>query len=181
MTCRRALVAAEDRGQARHRGRHVFPAGAWQGGEALALLLDQQDRPAGALHQPVAGAAAQRPAAAVQQLLRNAYGGRARTLGLSSRHQEAIKDWEKYLQFEADAAHVYNTIGSCYQAMGKYKESLVPISKAISMNPDPVFYLNRSYSYNGLKELESARKDALFAKQHGIQIPGDLAKSLGIQ
>ena len=110
-----------------------------------------------------------------------AYSNSALTYMKLNRNEEAIRDWEKFLQFEPDAADVYNTIGSCYQAMGKYRESLVPINKAISMNPDPIFYLNRSYSYNGLKELGSARKDALFAKQHGTPIPGDLAKSLGIQ
>jgi hypothetical protein len=64
--------------------------------------------------------------------------------------------------------------------MGKYKESLVPINKAISMNPDAMFYLNRAYSYNGLKNIDAAKKDAIFAKQHGAQIPDDLAKSLGL-
>jgi len=97
-----------------------------------------------------------------------------------NRYEDAIKDWEKFLQFEPDAADVYNTIGSCYQAMGKYKESLVAINKAISMNPDPLFYLSRAYSYNGLKDIDAAKKDALFAKQHGAQIPPDLAKSLGL-
>lgn len=110
-----------------------------------------------------------------------AYSNRALTYMKLNRYPEAIRDWEKFLQFEPDAADVYNTIGSCYQAMGKYAESLTPINKAISMNPDPVFYLSRSYSYNGLKDLESAKKDALFAKQHGVQIPEDFAKTLGIQ
>ena len=109
-----------------------------------------------------------------------AYSNRALTYMKSNRYDDAIRDWQKFLEFEPDAADVYNTIGSCYQAVGKYKESLVPIDKAISMNPDPTFYLNRSYSYNGLKNLEAAKKDALFAKQHGAQIPADLAKSLGL-
>jgi len=111
---------------------------------------------------------------------KQAYSNRALTYMKLNRYEEAIKDWEKFLQFEPDAADVYNTIGSCYQAMGKYKESLVPINKAISMNPDAIFYLNRAYSYNGLKDLDAARKDAAFAKQHGAQIPNDLARSLGL-
>jgi len=111
---------------------------------------------------------------------KQAYSNRALTYIKLNRYEDAIKDWEKFLQFEPDAADVYNTIGSCYQAMGKYKESLVAINKAISMNPDPVFYLSRAYSYNGLKDIDAAKKDALFAKQHGAQIPPDLAKSLGL-
>jgi tetratricopeptide (TPR) repeat protein len=110
-----------------------------------------------------------------------AYSNRALTYMKLNRNEEAIKDWKKFLEFDPDAADVYNTIGSCYQAMGKYNESLAPINKAIAMIADPSFYLNRSYSYNGLKNLEAAKKDALFAKEHGIQIPEDYAKSLGIQ
>ena len=109
-----------------------------------------------------------------------AYSNRALTYMRLNRYEDAIRDWKKFLEFEPDAADVYNTIGSCYQAMGKYQESLEPINKAISMSPDPTFYLNRSYSYNGLKDLDAAKKDALFAKQHGAQIPNDLAKSLGL-
>ena len=109
-----------------------------------------------------------------------AYSNRALTYMRVNRYDDAIRDWKKFLEFEPDAADVYNTIGSCYQGMGKYRESLEPINKAISMSPDPTFYLNRSYSYNGLKDLDAAKKDALFAKQHGAQIPNDLAKSLGL-
>jgi len=109
-----------------------------------------------------------------------AYSNRALTYMRVNRYDDAIRDWKKFLEFEPEAADVYNTIGSCYQGMGKYKESLEPINKAISMSPDPTFYLNRSYSYSGLKDLEAAKKDALFAKEHGAQIPGDLAKTLGL-
>jgi hypothetical protein len=48
------------------------------------------------------------------------------------------------------------------------------------MSADPGFYVNRSYSYNALKDFDSAKNDALFAKQHGAQIPDDLAKNLGL-
>jgi tetratricopeptide (TPR) repeat protein len=109
-----------------------------------------------------------------------AYSNRALTYMKLNRFDDAIRDWKKFLEFEPDAADVYNTIGSCYQGMGKYRESLEPINRAISMSPDPTFYLNRSYSYIGLKDFDAAKKDALFAKQHGAQIPNDLAKSVGL-
>jgi tetratricopeptide (TPR) repeat protein len=110
-----------------------------------------------------------------------AYSNRALTYMKLNRNEEAIKDWQKFLEYEPEAADVYNMIGTCYQAMGKYQESLVPINKAIQMNPVADFYLNRSYSYNGLKNTEAAKQDALKAKQLGLQIPADYAKSLGIQ
>jgi tetratricopeptide (TPR) repeat protein len=120
-------------------------------------------------------------AIAIKPDFKNAYVNRALTYMRVNRNEEAIKDWEKFLQFEPSAADVYNTIGSCYQAMGKYRESLAPITKAISMTPDPAFYLNRAFAYSALKDFESAKKDALFAKQNGVQIPADLAKTLGMQ
>ena len=117
----------------------------------------------------------------IQPDLKPAYSNRALTFMKMKRYEDAIRDWEKFLRFDSNSAKVYNTIGNCYQAMGKYQESLVPIDKAISMIPDnPIFYISRSYSYNGLKNIEAAKKDALFAKQRGAQIPSDLAKSLGL-
>ena len=110
-----------------------------------------------------------------------AYSNRALIYMKLNENEKAIKDWTKYLQFDPNAADVYNIIGSCYQAMRKYKEALISTNKAISLNPDPVFYLNRAYSYYGLKDFVSAKRDAMFAKQHGIQIPGDFAKVVGMQ
>ena len=65
---RQTAVGVEDARQAGHRRRHVLAAGAGQGRQPLALLLDEQHRPAGPQHQPVAGrraaAGCRRPAAA---------------------------------------------------------------------------------------------------------------------
>ena len=116
-----------------------------------------------------------------------AYSNRALTYMQLNRNQEAINDWEKYLQYNTDVADVsgtagvYNSIGSCYQALGKYQESLAPINKAIELVPDAAFFLNRSYSYSGLKNMEAAKNDALKAKQAGAKIPDNYARSLGIQ
>jgi hypothetical protein len=60
-----------------------------------------------------------------------------------------------------------NMIDVCYRNIGNYNDALI-INKAISIKPDPHFYLNRSYCYNGLNDKESAKKDALIAKQSGF-------------
>src|SRR2546429_619377 len=62
-----ARRAIEDCRQAGHGGSRVFAAGAGQGGQTLAVLFHDQDRPAGALHEPVTGTAQERPGAAVQE------------------------------------------------------------------------------------------------------------------
>lgn len=98
-----------------------------------------------------------------------------------NRKEEAIKDFEKVLQYEPDNPDIYNVIGDCYRSLEKYQEALTAINKAISLKPDPHFYLNRSYCYNALKDIESARRDALIAKQAGLPIDAAYAKSLGIQ
>lgn len=116
---------------------------------------------------------------------KSAYSNRALTYMAMNRYEEAIKDWEKYLIYDPNAADVYSSICVCYQNLKKYEESLAPINKAIAMTPKlqdaAFFYLNRSYSYNALKNLEMAKQDALKAKQGGIKVPDDYARSLGIQ
>jgi tetratricopeptide (TPR) repeat protein len=110
-----------------------------------------------------------------------AYSNRALIYMRLNRNEEAIKDWQKLLQFDPNAADVYNMIGSCYEGMGKYQEALPSITKAIQMNGVPEFYLNRAYAYQGLKNIEAAKQDALAAQKGGLKIPDDLARSLGIQ
>jgi protein O-mannosyl-transferase len=110
-----------------------------------------------------------------------AYRNRGLTYLELKRYEEAIKDFEKFLQYEPGNADIYNTIGVCYRLTGKYQESLIPINQAIELTPNPAFYLNRSYAYFGLKNIELAKKDALTAKQGGIQIETGYANSLGIQ
>lgn len=110
-----------------------------------------------------------------------AYSNRALTLMELKRYEEAIKDWEKFLQYEPGAMDIYNLIGTCYQQTGKYEESVAAITKAINAIPDATFYLNRAVSLNALKKTDAARQDALKAKQNGVAIPEDLAKSLGIE
>jgi tetratricopeptide (TPR) repeat protein len=98
-----------------------------------------------------------------------------------NRNEESIKDFKKYLEFSPNDPDIMNTIGACYRNLGKYNEALSIINESIKIKPDPHFYLNRAYCYRDLKDLESARKDALIAKQGGLVIDADLAKSLGIQ
>jgi tetratricopeptide (TPR) repeat protein len=123
-----------------------------------------------------------------------AYRNRGLTNMKLGRNAEAIKDFEKVLQYEPGAADMYNTIGICYRLLGKLPEALVAINKAIEIDQaqqsakagrrasaDPHFYMNRSYAYFGLKNIEQAKADALVAKQGGITIEANYARSLGIQ
>ena len=122
-----------------------------------------------------------------------AYRNRAITNMRLNRNAEAIKDFEKFLQYEPDVPDIYNTIGICYRVISKFPEALAAINKAIELDQaqksakaghpvtaDAHFFMNRSYAYSGLKNMEQARADALRARQGGITIEANYAKSLGL-
>ena len=52
---------------------------------------------------------------------------------------------------------------------------------AIQLEPQAVYFLNRSYAYKNLNNIENARNDALTAKKAGLQLNAEYAASLGIQ
>src|SRR5258706_8752404 len=110
-----------------------------------------------------------------------AFHNRGLTFMSLKQYEKAINDFEFFLKYQPEDPEIYNLIGICYRLNGKYQEALVIINKALAIKPDPHFYLNRSYCYNGLKNIEQAKKDALTAKQGGVEIDAAYAKQLGIQ
>jgi protein O-mannosyl-transferase len=97
-----------------------------------------------------------------------------------NRQADAIRDFEKFLTYQPEA-EVQNSVGISYRSLGKYDKALDAINKAIQMNPDPHYYLNRSYAHFGLHQMEEAKKDAMQAKQKGLVIDPNYLKSLGLQ
>ena len=110
-----------------------------------------------------------------------AYSNRGLTYMSMKRYDESIRDWQKFLEFEPNAADVINTIGLCLRMQGKNQEALAQINRAIQLKPEAPFFLNRSYAYFALNNKENARKDALTAKQGGVQVEASYAATLGIQ
>ena len=110
-----------------------------------------------------------------------AYRNRGFTNMKLNHNEEAIKDLKKFLEYQPADAEMYNSIGVLYQRLGKYPESITNITRAIEISPDPIFFLNRSYSYNFMKNTDQAKKDVLTARQGGVKIPDEYATSLGIQ
>jgi tetratricopeptide (TPR) repeat protein len=121
-------------------------------------------------------------AIAIKPDYKTAYSNRAATYMNLQRYEEAIKDFEKYLLYEPKSADIYNSIGVCYQRLEKYPESLTAYNKAIELNRDAIYFLNRSFTYYyGFKNAEQARQDAKVAQQAGMKIPEEYAKLLGLQ
>ncbi|HKC36581.1 MAG TPA: tetratricopeptide repeat protein [Chitinophagaceae bacterium] len=109
------------------------------------------------------------------------YSNRAITYMSLKRYNEAIKDWQRFLSYQPNDPDVTNTIGECYRMMGKNQEALGFINTAIQLDPQPAYFLNRSYTYKNLNNIENARNDALTAKKAGMQLNAAYASSLGIQ
>lgn len=110
----------------------------------------------------------------------SSYKNRALVYVELSKDQLALNDFQKYLEFSPNEAGVINMVGLCYRNLGKYSEGLKEINKAIAIEKDPRFYLNRAYCYRGLNNIAAARADAIFAKQNGVELDASFASSLGI-
>jgi tetratricopeptide (TPR) repeat protein len=111
----------------------------------------------------------------------SAYRNRGLVFMELKRFDEAINDFNSFLRYQPGDPDIYNTIGVCQRSKGSFQEALTVINKALSIKQDPHFYLNRSYSYFGLKNMDQAKKDALTAKQGGLQIEPAYEKALGLQ
>jgi protein O-mannosyl-transferase len=109
------------------------------------------------------------------------YSNRAITFMSLKRYEEAIKDWQRFLGYQPNDPDVTNTIGECYRMLGNNQEAVRYITIAIQLDPQPSYFVNRSYAYKNLNNIENARNDALTAKKAGVQLNTAYAASLGIQ
>ncbi|HUR29004.1 MAG TPA: tetratricopeptide repeat protein [Planctomycetota bacterium] len=108
------------------------------------------------------------------------YRNRALSFMKRNEHEKAIADFKTYLIYAPSDAEVRNGIGVCYQKLQKYESSLEFFDSAILLNRAPSYFLNRSYSWSALGKTEEAKRDALQAKQLGLQVPEAYARSLGL-
>lgn len=84
----------------------------------------------------------------------------------------AIKYLNKCLELSPNTDFALNNRGSVlFNNYQKYKEALADFNKAISINPQGDYYLNRSYCYYQLGDLSKAKTDATTARQKGVTIP----------
>ena len=109
------------------------------------------------------------------------YNNRAIVYLNTNRFQEAIKDWQTYLTFDRDNPDILNSIGECYRKLGQNQDALRYINMAIAIERNAFFFLNRSYTYKNLNNIEAARNDAMTAKNAGLALDAAYAASLGIQ
>ena len=109
------------------------------------------------------------------------YNNRAIVYLNTNRFQLAIKDWQTYLSYDPDNPDILNSIGECYRKLGQYQDALKYINTAIQIERNAFYFLNRSYTYKNLNNIEAARNDAITAKNAGIRLDPAYAASVGIQ
>ena len=120
-------------------------------------------------------------AIAVKPDYKPVYNNRAIVYLNTNRFQEAIKDWQTYLVYDRDNPDILNSIGECYRKLGQNQDALRYINMAIAIDRNAYFFLNRSYTYKNLNNIEAARNDAMTAKNAGLGLDPGYAASLGIQ
>ncbi|HEY5772511.1 MAG TPA: hypothetical protein VIS75_07780 [Chitinophagaceae bacterium] len=91
---------------------------------------------------------------------------------------KALADYDKCVEIKPDDHRSINNRGSIYMnSFQKYNEALNEFNKAITINPQAGYFLNRSICYYKMGDMQKAKEDALIASQRGAVIP-DNYKSL---
>jgi len=108
-----------------------------------------------------------------------AWTNRALIYSLMSQHENAISDYRRALQRTPKADNLINAIAVEYQRAGKYTESIAEFNKAIDLAPNTgIYYLNRSYSWNGTGNKQNAIQDMQKARSMGVRVPDEYLKIL---
>lgn len=93
----------------------------------------------------------------------------------------AIKDLTSSLERHPNDASILNKRGSIYyNSFQNINAALADFSKAIELDPDANYYLNRSRCYYLLGQLDKARGDVKICMQKGMIIPDQYKKLLNL-
>ena len=91
---------------------------------------------------------------------------------------KALADYSKCVEIKPDDHRSINNLGSIYMnSFQKYNEAIIEFNRAINLNPQASYILNRSICYYKMGNMQKAKEDALMASQKGAVIP-DNYKSL---
>jgi len=94
---------------------------------------------------------------------------------------KALPDLNKSLAIQPNNEFALDNRGSLYyNVFQKYAEAVADYSKAISLNPQGSYYLNRSYCYYRLGDIAKAKADGQVALQKGMVMPESYRKSINL-
>jgi tetratricopeptide (TPR) repeat protein len=94
---------------------------------------------------------------------------------------KAVPELKKSVELNSNLDNAINLLGSIlvnnYQ---DYPGALANFNKAISLNPQGIYYLNRSVCYYRMGDMEKAKQDAQIAQQKGTALPESFRKALNL-
>jgi len=97
----------------------------------------------------------------------------------TKKYPEAIETYTKYVAGNPEDNEAVNNLGYSYFSIGNHTEAIKYFNMAISKEQKGNFYMNRSFAYKGLGDLEKARKDALEAQKLGFKVSAGYWKEIG--
>jgi len=91
----------------------------------------------------------------------------------------ALKYFDKCLEISPNTDFALNNRGSIlFNNYKKYNEAMADFTKAIQINPQGDYYLNRAYCYYQLGQIDLAKADVRVAVQKNITIPDNFKQLL---
>jgi protein O-mannosyl-transferase len=91
----------------------------------------------------------------------------------------ALTDFDTCISLKPDFDPALNNRGTVLvNSFQRYAQALIDFNKAISVNPEGNYYLNRSICNYRLGDISKARADALMALQKGMAIPANYRQLL---
>jgi len=94
---------------------------------------------------------------------------------------KALRDFDTCISIMPTYDAALNNRGTVLvNSFQKYAEALVDFNKAISLNPDGGYYLNRSICNYKLGDINKAKADAQMALQKGAAVPNNLKQLLNL-
>jgi len=111
-----------------------------------------------------------------------AYDVRASCYSSMNEPAKALADYDKCILLNPDDHRSYNNRGTILMnSLQKANEALSEFTKAISINPLGHYYLNRSFCYYKLGNMQKAKEDALIATQKGTAVPDNYKSALQLK
>ncbi len=99
-----------------------------------------------------------------------AYTYRAIALFNLQRHEEAARDYQKYISFVPQDVENRHSLATCYKILNRPDKALATLSECIAIQPKPQFYAERAELYAAQSNMAAARADALKAQQGGLKV-----------
>lgn len=95
--------------------------------------------------------------------------------------EDAAIVYEKYVTGFPEDSEALNDLGYCHMQLKSFDKALSFFNRAITLNDKATYFINRSFTYSAMGNLEAARSDAREARSRGYTLRPDYLKVLGME